>query len=57
MLKYFVPIYGIIRIWKDIPHTTEEYRVKPLQGDIALMVITVSFMSTLLFLLTLIFIF
>lgn len=54
MLKYFIPIYGLLCIWKDIPHYEYERSYKPLQGDLALMVMVVSWLSSLLLLLIII---
>ena len=51
-LKYLVPVIGVYWVWCDIPHLEHERASKPLQGNDAVFVTTVSWMSTLLFLVT-----
>jgi len=47
-MKYIIPFIGIYFVWRDIPHTPDQYAYKPLQGDIAFPIMALSFMSTVI---------
>lgn len=45
-LKYLIPFIGLIFISNDIPHTENQRRFKPLQGDDVMFVTIASWCST-----------
>lgn len=45
-LRYLIPFLGLYFVWKDLPHTPEQYSYKPLQGDKAFIIILVAYIPT-----------